>query len=154
MGIKFYRGADKPKKIRKRFTQSRSWFRTLKWVCYHAHPNNVVGHPFKGAYPMSTAYLNHPDLKRFMLNDATFYRPPRPDAWAQGLIAGAAATQMPAFSDFFATYFGGRSFNVAEPKCTGMLENLKRCFENNSDGNAEEQCAYYVNGFERLACAN
>ena len=103
---------------------------------------------------MSTAYLNHPDLKRFMLNDATFYRPPRPDAWAQGLIAGAAATQMPAFSDFFATYFGGRSFNVAEPKCTGMLENLKRCFENNSDGNPEEQCAYYVNGFERLACAN
>lgn len=32
MGAKFYRGADKPKKIRKRFTQTRSWFRTLKWV--------------------------------------------------------------------------------------------------------------------------
>lgn len=33
MGLKFYRGADKPKKLRKRFTQTRSWFRTLKWVC-------------------------------------------------------------------------------------------------------------------------
>ena len=32
MGCKFYRGSDKPKKIRKRFTQTRSWFRTLKWV--------------------------------------------------------------------------------------------------------------------------
>ena len=32
MGAKFYRGADKPKKLRKRFFQTRSWFRTLKWV--------------------------------------------------------------------------------------------------------------------------
>ena len=32
MGVKFYRGADKPKKIRKRVTQTRSWFRTFKWV--------------------------------------------------------------------------------------------------------------------------
>ena len=32
MGVKFYRGADKPKKFRKRFTQTRSWLRTLKWV--------------------------------------------------------------------------------------------------------------------------
>ena len=32
MGAKFYRGADKPKKFRKRFSQTRSWFRTLKWV--------------------------------------------------------------------------------------------------------------------------
>ena len=32
MGAKFYRGADKPKKIRKRFSQTRSWFRTHKWL--------------------------------------------------------------------------------------------------------------------------
>lgn len=32
MGAKQYRGADKPKKIRKRFSQTRSWFRTLKWT--------------------------------------------------------------------------------------------------------------------------
>ena len=32
MGAKFFRSADKPKKIRKRFSQTRSWFRTFKWV--------------------------------------------------------------------------------------------------------------------------
>ena len=32
MGAKFYRGADKGKKIRKRPTQTRSWFRGFKWV--------------------------------------------------------------------------------------------------------------------------
>jgi hypothetical protein len=37
MGAKFYRGADKPKKIRKRFSQTRSWFRTLKWVACMFH---------------------------------------------------------------------------------------------------------------------
>lgn len=38
MGAKFYRGSDKPKKIRKRFTQTRSWFRTLKWVACKKFP--------------------------------------------------------------------------------------------------------------------
>ena len=38
MGAKFYRGADKPKKIRKRFFQTRSWARTLKWVACIIHP--------------------------------------------------------------------------------------------------------------------
>ena len=33
MGAKFYRGGDKSKKIRKRVTQTRTWARTLKWVC-------------------------------------------------------------------------------------------------------------------------
>lgn len=43
MGAKFYRGADKPKKIRKRFSQTRSWFRTLKWVaCKYNSPNLTV----------------------------------------------------------------------------------------------------------------
>ena len=32
MGAKFFRSADKPKKIRKRVTQTRSWFRTFKWT--------------------------------------------------------------------------------------------------------------------------
>ena len=32
MGAKFFRGADKPKKFRKRLSQNRSWFRTFKWV--------------------------------------------------------------------------------------------------------------------------
>ena len=32
MGLKFYRGTDKSKKIRKRFTQTRTWFRQFKWL--------------------------------------------------------------------------------------------------------------------------
>ncbi len=32
MGAKFFRSADKPKKIRKRWSQTRSWFRTFKWT--------------------------------------------------------------------------------------------------------------------------
>ena len=32
MGAKFYRASDKGKKIRKRPTQTRSWFRGFKWV--------------------------------------------------------------------------------------------------------------------------
>merc|ERR1711907_670006 len=67
--------------IRKKLTTTRHLFRTMKWVCYHAHPVNIVGHPFKGSYVMSTGYLAHPDMKRFALDDATLYVPPRPDAW-------------------------------------------------------------------------
>ena len=37
MGAKFFRSADKPKKIRKRFSQTRSWFRTFKWVACKYH---------------------------------------------------------------------------------------------------------------------
>ena len=61
MGCKFYRGADKPKKIRKRFSQSYSWFRTLKWVCckYNTHITtlNVV------IWPINS--VNHSDSFKF-----------------------------------------------------------------------------------------
>ena len=90
MGVKFYRGADKPKKIRKRVSQTRSWFRTFKWVAYHAHPLMVVGHPFKGGYPQSTGYLAHPDMKRFALNDSTLFVPPRPDVAVSAFTIGMA----------------------------------------------------------------
>merc|ERR1712080_634067 len=93
MGIKFYRGADKPKKVRKRFSQSRSWFRTLKWVSYHAHPTFVVGHPFKGGAFVSTGFLAHPDMKFFALNDSALFVPPTPTALAsaEGIGAGVPA---------------------------------------------------------------
>ena len=32
MGAKFYRGSDKSKKIRKRLTQTRTWFKQFKWI--------------------------------------------------------------------------------------------------------------------------
>ena len=184
MGVKFYRGADKPKKIRKRVSQTRSWFRTFKWVackyykqllfisfywtflavflnshfiCFidHAHPLMVVGHPFKGGYPQSTGYLAHPDMKRFALNDSTLFVPPRPDVAITALtlgLAGQAASSRVGFGDFFANYFAGRSFNVSEPKCNTMMEGMKRCYENHSDADPVSSCAYYIQGFERMAC--
>ena len=101
---------------------------------------------------MSTGYLAHPDMKRFELNDATAFLPPRPTAFAQNMAAGMiAAPQIPAFGDFFATYFAGKSFNVTNPKCTSMLEGMKSCYENNTE-DPVDQCQYYIQGFERLAC--
>ena len=41
MGAKFFRGADKPKKFRKRFSQNRSWFRTFKWVACKYNYNKL-----------------------------------------------------------------------------------------------------------------
>ena len=104
MGAKFYRGSDKSKKIRKRFSQSRSFFRTHKWLAYHAHPLMIPGHGFKGALMMSTGYLMHPDMKRFGINDSTLFVPPNPFVHAQaaGLGAGAPkAPEVPYFGDFF-----------------------------------------------------
>ena len=104
----------------------------------------------------STGYLQHPDMKRFALSDSTFFCPPRPGAWASmmGLTSVAATSTIPSFSDFFATYFAGKSFNVAEPKCNTMMEGMKRCYENHADKAPVETCQYYIQGFERMACAN
>ena len=118
----------------------------------HAHPVMIPGHPFKGGLKLSTGYLDHPDMKRFELNDATFFAPPRPDAWAQNIVAGIAGASMPSFGDFFGTYFAGRSFNVTNPKCSQMLEGMKKCYENNDQADPVSQCQYYIQGFERLAC--
>merc|ERR1711998_676128 len=105
MGAKFYRGADKSKKIRKRFSQSRSFFRTHKWLAYHAHPLMVAGHPFKGALAMSAGYLTHPDMKRFGINDSTLFVPPNPAVYA--CVANMAGAQedggVPSFQQFFAS---------------------------------------------------
>ena len=109
----------------------------------HAHPLMIPGHPFKGGLMLSSGFLQHPDMKRFELNDATLFVPPRPNAFAQSLAAGLIAPQVPAFGDFFATYFGGKSFNVVNPKCTSMLEGMKKCYENNG-ADAVSQCQYYV----------
>ena len=75
--------------------------------------------------------MQHPDLKRFELNDSTLFVPPRPDVFAQSLVAGFMPQTTPTFGDFFGTYFAGRSFSVANPKCTSMLEGMKKCYENN-----------------------
>ena len=87
----------------------------------------IAGHPFKGGFTMSTGFLQHPDMKRFEINDSTVFVPPRPDV-APG--SGSAAGPAPEFGDFFASYFMGRSFNVSDPKCNTFMEGMKRCYEN------------------------
>ena len=87
MGAKFYRGADKGKKFRKRFMHTRTWFRGLKWTAYHAHPRDVPGHPMKGGFTFSTGQLLHPELKRFAIATPIFFKPPMPGATVQDLTA-------------------------------------------------------------------
>ncbi len=112
----------------------------------------IAGHPFKGGSQFySTGYLEHPDMKRFQIADYSLFVPPRPSAWISAIAAASTPGQIPSFNDFFATYFAGRSFNVTEPKCTSMLENMKRCWENHSE-DPVDSCQYYISGFERLAC--
>ena len=98
MGAKFYRGADKGKKIRKRFSQTRSWFRGFKWVAYHAHPLMIVGHPFKGGWMMPHGYLDHPDMKFFSIATPFLFSPPNPAALPTAAKAEAAK---PSYSTFF-----------------------------------------------------
>jgi hypothetical protein len=35
----------------------------------------VAGHPFKGSWVLSQGQLLHPDLKRFALSSAVFFKP-------------------------------------------------------------------------------
>ena len=103
---------------------------------------------------MSSGYLQHPDMKRFQLGDPSFFAPPRPTAWAQNIAAGMAVSAVPSFGDFFATYFAGKSFNVTNPKCSSMLEGMKKCYENHEKADPVEACQYYIQGFERFSCGN
>ena len=80
MGAKFYRANYHSKKLRKRASQTRTWARTLKWVCCklliimsqiywldHAHPLLIAGHPFKGGWIASTGMLANPEMARFQI---------------------------------------------------------------------------------------
>ena len=115
----------------------------------HAHPTMVVGHPFKGGMPMSTGQLEHPDMKRFEINDSTAFVPPRPDV-ANGATFTAAPA--PTYFDFFSTYFAGRSLNSSDPKCNTFMMGMKACFENNANSDPVNSCAFYINSVDRLAC--
>ena len=99
MGMKFYRSGDKGEKVRKRFEQTRSWFRTFKWVSYHAHPTMIPGHPFKGGCVMSTGQLLHPDVKRFGLTTPILFKPPTPGNNPYEVREQAPA--VPSFDKFF-----------------------------------------------------
>ena len=116
----------------------------------HAHPENVPGHGMKGGVHMSTGYLLNPEMKKFQINTPIAFFPPAPTKTA-GYVAAASA--VPTFGNFFSAYFGGQtSYNMGNPAAGKMLENLKKCYETHESGNPEEACAYYIDGFKRLAC--
>jgi hypothetical protein len=116
----------------------------------HAHPTYIAGHPFKGGWVLSTGQLEHPDLKRFQIETPVLFKPPNPvkDANYQ-----SPAPATPSFANFFSSYFGNASYNLSNANCSKMMTNLKSCYEANPDS-ADQTCAYYVNGFKRMACSN
>ena len=114
----------------------------------------VTGHPFKGSIVLSQGQLLHPDMKRFNIPDASLFAPARPNALVTGAgVAAATAAAVPSFGEFFSSYFGRRSFNVSQGKCSQVMEGLKRCYENNQSNDPVEACQYYIQGFERMSCA-
>eukprot|EP00347_Sterkiella_histriomuscorum_P020300 403338333 len=149
MGAKFYRGADKPKKMRKRFSQTRSWFRTLKWVAYHAHPTMIAGHPFKGGWVQSVGQLQHPDLKRFQIATPILFTPVFP---GKNPYDHFTKPTIPSFNDFFSSYFGAKNLSVSNERCQKLVDGLKRCYTNHQNNEPVENCQFYINGTQR-ACS-
>ena len=111
----------------------------------------VAGHPFKGAASISSGQLLHPDQKRFQINSPYLFQPPCP---SKVMGASVAALTIPSFGAFFSSYFGGSTYQMGSPKCGKMLENMKKCYETNASRNEspEASCAYYIDGFRRMAC--
>ena len=94
----------------------------------------------------------NPEMKRFQINTPVAFFPPNPTKVHDFFQRSAA---VPSFGAFFSAYFGGSTYQMSNPKCGKMLENLKNCYETNQQsGRPEESCAYYIDGFKRLACSN
>jgi hypothetical protein len=89
----------------------------------HAHPTMVAGHPFKGSWVFSTGQLLHPDLKRFGLQSAVLFKPPFP---GKNPYDHPVAPTVPAFSDFFSAYFGQKSLNISNDRCSKLFESMKK----------------------------
>ena len=118
----------------------------------HAHPTWVTGHPFKGINGLSSGQLEHPDVKRFQINTPMLFAPPNP---LKVFGAAAGASTVPTFGSFFSAYFGGSTYRMSDSKCGKMFDNMKKCYESSTtrsdDPNAS--CAYYIDGFKRMACS-
>ena len=147
MGAKFFKTSNRGKKYLKRFNQSRSWFRGLKWVAYHAHPNLVAGHPFKGGDMMSIGMLANPEMAKFAIATPILFVPPNPFKTV-GYVEQEQV--VPTFSDFFDAYFGGQTLSMEHPAAGKMLGNMRQCYMNNKS-NPVDACQYYINGFKRVA---
>ena len=89
-------------------------------------------------------------MKKFAIMTPILFAPPNPIK-VPGFSPEAAAGVL-SFASFFSAYFGSASYNLGGSNCGKMLENMKKCYENNSTRPAEA-CSYYVDGFRRMACA-
>ena len=84
----------------------------------HAHPTWVAGHPFKGSWVFSTGQLQHPDLKRFALSTAVFFKPVFP---GKNPYDKSVEQRVPSFGDFFLSYFGKvKSVKLCRFKCSQL----------------------------------
>ena len=101
---------------------------------------------------LSSGQLLHPDMKRFQITTPFLFAPPNP-AKVMGATAGAASC--PSFGDFFTSYFGGSTYKMGDSRCGKMLENMKKCYETSSSRSEDPSasCAYYIDGFKRMACS-
>lgn len=113
----------------------------------------MTGHPFKGNMSYSIGQLAHPDMKRFQINTPFLFAPPNPTK-VMGAAAGAAS--IPSFGSFFSAYFGGSTYQLSDSRCGKMLENMKKCYEGSTARSEDPSasCAYYIDGFRRMACAS
>ena len=90
-------------------------------------------------------------MKRFQIQTPYLFAPPNP---AKTVDANCASPSFPSFGSFFSSYFGGSTYKFAEGNCQKMLTNLKKCYETStsSGSNPESSCAFYIDGFKRMAC--
>ena len=110
----------------------------------------VAGHPFKGSWVYSTGQLLHPDLKRFGMQSAVLFKPPFP---GKNPYDHFTAPVVPAFSDFFSAYFGQKSLNISNDRCSKLFESMKRCYANNAQHDPEASCQHYIQGANRACTA-
>ena len=111
----------------------------------------MTGHPFKGGNNYSIGQLAHPDMKRFQINTPFLFAPPNP---LKVMGATSAAAAIPSFGAFFSSYFGGSTYQMSDSKCGKMLDNMKRCYETSvsREDDPQTSCAFYIDGFRRMAC--
>uniref|UniRef100_A0A7S3NT56 Uncharacterized protein n=1 Tax=Euplotes crassus TaxID=5936 RepID=A0A7S3NT56_EUPCR len=149
MGLKFYRASNRPRKVRKRLTNTRTFFSTHKWVSYFAHPNEVPGHPFKGGmWPMSRGMLLNPEIKRFAIASPLFFKPVRPGAGPGDTVASKSFVES---SDKLVESYTGTNAAFGSERAKALRTNLDKCFTNSVKvGNDPEvQCQFYVQGLKR-----
>ena len=73
-------------------------------------------------------------------------------------VAGysAVGSTVPSFGSFFSAYFGGSTYKMSDNRCGKMLENMKKCYETSTSRSEDPTatCAYYMDGFKRMACSS